>query len=213
MELKTPLAVLLVGALLAFVVVQPASAAPIPIRAAAVLGVNLSFAPNPVSVGSQTQIQVSISGGSPPYYLWLNTSIPNCNPPSQPIQQSSATGNYPCDPTSTGNFNAHVDVADNAGDHGSASATLNVQSGGSGGTSGNGTNPFNLSGLGDIFGVILIVVVISVACLVATAAAAIVLAVLVPRRLKQIRLAIEGQPMKKPKASAKDEAPPAEPKP
>lgn len=212
MGLKTPLAVLLVGALLAFVVVQPASAAPIPIRAAAVLGVNLSFAPNPVSVGSQTQIQVSVSGGSPPYFLWFNTTIPGCNPPNQPIQQSSATGSYPCDPTSTGNYNAHLDVADNAGDHGTASATLNVQSGGSG-SSGNGTNPFNLSGLGDILGVLMIVVVVSVACLVATAAAAIALAVLVPRRLKQIRLAIEGQPMKKPKASPNDEAASVEPKP
>ncbi len=213
MEPKIPLAVLLVGAVLAFVVAPPAGAAPIPIRTSAALTVSLSFSPNPVSVGSQTQIQVSISGGSTPYYLWFNSSIPNCNPSNQPMQQTSASASYPCDPTSTGNFNAHLDVADNAGDHGSASATLNVQSGGSGGTSGNGTNPFNLSGLGDILGVLLIVVVVSVACLVATAAAAIALAVLVPRRLKQIRLAIQGQPMKKPKASEKDETPPAEPKP
>ncbi len=213
MELKTPLAVLLVGALLAFVVVQPASAAPLPIRVDAALTVSLSFAPNPVSVGSQTQIQVSISGGASPYYLWFNSSIPGCNPSNQPMTQNSPSANYPCDPTSTGNFNAHLDVSDNAADHGSASATLNVQSGGSGGTSGNGTNPFNLSGLGDLLGVLLIVVVVSVACLVATAAAAIALAVLVPRRLKQIRLAIQGQPMKKPKEPAKDEPPPAEPKP
>lgn len=209
MARKTPLAVLIAAILLAFVAVQSVAAAPIPIRAAAPLNVTLTFSPNPVTVGSTTQIQVSVAGGAPPYYLWFNSSIPGCNPSNQPIQQTSASANYPCDPTSTGNFNAHIDVSDNALDHGSAATSLDVQSAGGGGNSGNNTNPFNLSGLGDILGMVLIVVVISVACLVATAAAAIALAVLVPRRLKQIRLALEGKPMKKPKV----ETPPAEPKP
>ncbi len=222
-----PVALLLGLCVFAFAVVPPALAAPRDVQGLASLGVNLSFAPNPVSVNSQTQIQVSISGGSPPYFLWFNASIPGCPPPSQPFQQTTSANTYPCNPSSTGTFNAHLDVADTAGDHGSASATLNVQSGGSGSggsggsNSGNGSGGFNLSGLQDLLGPLMIAGFVFLGATVAIAASAVALAVLVPRRLKQIRKVLEGEPLKKPKAKAEaveptptsSEPDPAPPKP
>ncbi len=207
---KTPVATLLSVLLFAIVTVQPALAAPSPIRAQAALGVSLSFSPNPVSVGAQTQIQVSISGGAPPFFLWFNSSIPGCGPPQQPFQQNLSSSSYPCSPTGAGTFNAHVDVADNAGDHGSASATLTVQSNGGGGggsSSGNGTGGFNLSALQDLLPILMIVAIVFLASLVAIAASVVAMAILIPRRLKQLRKAIQGEPLKKPKA----EEPKAEP--
>ncbi len=201
-----PVALLIGLCVFAFAIAQPALAASDPVHAAASLGVNLSFSPNPTSVNSQTQIQVSISGGSPPYLLWFNASIPGCTPPSQPFQQNQSVDSYPCHPASTGTFNAHLDVADPAGDHGSASATLNVPGGSNGGSgsggsgSSNGTGGLNLSGLQDFLGPLMIAGFVFLGSTVAIAASAVALAVLVPRRLKQIRKALEGEPLKTPKA-------------
>ncbi len=194
---RKPFVMACIALMLALVVapgVLASSALPVP---AAPLGVNLNFSPNPVNVGSQTQIQISVSGGSSPYFLWFNTSIPGCNPSSQPIQMNQSSSSFPCNPTSPGNFPAHLDVADNQGDHGSASASLTVQStGGSGGTgsTGNNTGGIDLSFLNNLLPVLMITGILFLASTVAIAVSAVALAILVPRRLKQIRNALEAKP-------------------
>ncbi len=209
---RTTLAMTCISLLLAIVLAPAALAASVPPQPAATLGVNLNFSPNPVSVGSQTQIQISISGGSIPYYLWFNASIPGCSPSSQPIQMNQSSSSFPCNPTSSGSFPAHVDVSDNAGDHGSASATLSVQSsggntGGTGGT-GNNTGGIDLSFLNNLLPIVMITGILFLGSTVAIAVSAVALAVLVPRRLKQIRKALEGQPLKQPKAETPTTPPP-----
>lgn len=203
---------MLLGVLLALVTASPVVGAPMSGAPAATLPVTLSFSPNPVSAGAQTQIQVSIAGGSPPYLLWFNSSIPGCNPPSQPFQQNNSAASYPCDPSSSGNFGAHLDVADSAGNHGSASATLNVQSGGSGGnnsgTGGNGTGGIDLSALQDLLPVLMITGIVFLGSVVAIAASFVAMAILVPRRLKQLRNAIQTNPPAPTTAKPPEAAPP-----
>lgn len=205
MKPRTFLGMLSVPLLIALAVAPSAFAAPSGPQSAATLPVSLNFSPNPVTVNSQTQIQISISGGSAPYYIWFNASIPGCTPPQQPIQQNTSQSSYPCNPTSPGNYPVSLGVADSAGNHGSAGATLNVQSsggtGGTGGTGGNGTGGFDLSFLNNLLPIIMITGILFLGSTVAIAASAVALAILVPRRLKQIRKALEGQPMKAPKPS------------
>lgn len=208
----TPRYAILLGFLLALVTASPVLGAPMGGRPAATLPVTLSFSPNPVSTGSQTQIQVSISGGSPPYLLWFNSSIPGCNPPSQPMQQSGNTASYPCDPTSSGTFGANLDVADSAGNHGSTSASLNVQSGGSGGNnSGNGTGGIDLSALQNLLPIVMITGIVFLGSVVAIAASFVAMAILVPRRLKQLRNAIQVNPPAPATAVKPQEAEPPKP--
>jgi len=194
------------------ILVAPAAAATsAPVQPAATLFVTLNYSPNPVNVGSQTQIQISVSGGSPPFFLWFNGTIPGCSPSQQPIQQNQSTSSYPCNPSSPGSFNAHLDVADNAGDHGSATATLTVQSGG-GGTGGTGssnnTGGIDLSFLQNLLPIVMVTGALFLGSTVAIAVSAVALAILVPRRLKQLRKAIEGQPIKKAEASTPPPPPP-----
>ena len=111
----------------------------VPVRAEAVLSVGLTFSPNPVSVDTQMQGTITISGGTTPYSVWINGTMPNgCQPQAQPMQISASPYNFQCTPTQTGQFNPSVDAADNAGDHGSTSVSLTVQSTG-GGNGGNNT--------------------------------------------------------------------------
>ena len=111
----------------------------VPVRAEAVLSVGLTFSPNPVSVDTQMQGTITISGGPTPYSVWINGTMPNgCQPQAQPMQISASPYNFQCTPTQTGQFNPSVDAADNAGDHGSTSVSLTVQSTG-GGNGGNNT--------------------------------------------------------------------------
>lgn len=211
MKIGMPIGTLSASLLIILAIAQPVLAAAGGPQATATLPVTLNFAPNPVSVGSQTQIQISISGGSSPYYVWFNGSIPGCSPPTQPIQQNQSTASYQCNPTSTGNFNVQLGVADSAGNHGTASATLNVQSSGGGGgsgTGGNNTGGIDLSFLQNLLPVVMITGFLFLGSVVAIAASAVALAVLVPRRLKQIRKALEGQPMKAPKAETATTPPP-----
>ena len=116
----------------------------VPIRASAALSVSFSFSPDPVNVNSQTQGTISITGGSQPFFVWINGTTPSgCAPSSQPLQISSPTYSFQCTPTNTGTFSAPVDVADRAGDHGSTSYSLTVQGSGGGGSgtgSGSGGN-------------------------------------------------------------------------
>ena len=111
----------------------------VPVRAEAFLSVGLTFSPNPVSVDTQMQGTITISGGTTPYSVWINGTMPNgCQPQAQPMQISASPYNFQCTPTQTGQFNPSVDAADNAGDHGSTSVSLTVQSTG-GGNGGNNT--------------------------------------------------------------------------
>ncbi len=198
---------------LALLAIPSVLAAPVPPLTAGTLGVSLSFTPNPVSVGTQTQIQVSISGGVAPYQIWFNATIPGCTPP-KPLQQNQSTNTYRCTPTQSGTFSAYLDAADSAGNHGSTSASLTVQGGGNtGGTgSGNGTGGFSLSSLQDLLPIVMIVTFVLLASVLAIAASLVALAILVPRRLKQLRKAIQGEPLKKVKAEEpKAEKPKDEP--
>lgn len=200
--------------MLVLVTASPVLGAPRSASPAANLPVSLSFSPNPVSPGSQTQIQVSISGGSPPYLLWFNSSIPGCNPPSQPMQQTSPTASYSCNPTTPGTFGAHLDVADSAGNHGSASANLNVQSGGSGGNNaGNGTGGIDLTALQNLLPVLMITGIVFLGSVVAIAVSFVAMAVLIPRRLKQLRNAIQANPLAPAAAKPPAAEPPKEGKP
>jgi hypothetical protein len=114
--------------------------AEVPIRASATLSVSFSFSPNPVTVNMQTQGTISITGGSQPFFVWINGTTPTgCQPSSQPMQITSPTYNFQCTPSQTGTFNPSVDVADRAGDHGSTTYSLTVQSSGSGSPPGSGS--------------------------------------------------------------------------
>ncbi len=201
--------------LLALVTVTPALASPVPVQPAAPLTVNISYSPSTVTVNSPTLMTYSISGGTGPYTIWQNNTPSGCNPPSVPLTTPDASGSNTCYPTSTGNFNVHVDVQDSLGNRGSASAYLTVNSGssgGTGGTGGNGTGGIDLSFLQNLLPVVMITGILFLGSVVAIAVSAVALAILVPKRLKQIRKALEGEPMKAPKAG-KGEAPAVPPPP
>jgi hypothetical protein len=214
MKPRTFPGMLSVSLLIAVLLAPVAVGSPTAPRAQANLPVSLSFNPDPVTAGSQTQIQISISGGSGPYYIWFNGSIPGCTPPQQPIQQNTSSNSYSCNPTSPGTYPVSLGVADSAGNHGSAGGTLTVQSsGGSGGTGGsgtggNGTGGIDLSFLNNLLPIIMVTGFLFLGSTVAIAVSAVALAILVPRRLKQIRKALEGQPMKAPKTEAPATPPP-----
>src|SRR2546425_554329 len=96
----------------------------VPVRAEAVLSVGLTFSPNPVSVDTQMQGTITISGGTTPYSVWINGTMPNgCQPQAQPMQISASPYNFQCTPTQTGQFNPSLDAADNVGDPGSTSGS------------------------------------------------------------------------------------------
>lgn len=213
------LGLLVASLLIAVVMVPPGLANPSPLHASAVLGVSLSFSPNPVGQNSATTGSYSITSGTGPYTIWQNGTPPGCNPQNNPMVTSSPSGTFPCTPTATGNFPIHVDVHDSAGNSGSTQVTLivNSGSGGSGGsgTGGNNTGGIDLSFLQNLLPVLMITGIVFLGSVVAIAASAVALAILVPRRLKQIRKALEGQPMVQPKAETPatppKEQPPSEP--
>lgn len=201
--------------LLALVIAAPALASPTPVQPAAPLTVNISFSPNTVTVNSPTTMSYSISGGTGPFTVWENNTPSGCNPPSVPLTTPDASGSNSCTPSVTGNFNVHVDVQDSAGNRGSASTYLTVNSGGSGGSgSGSGTNGtggIDLSFLNNLLPILMITGILFLGSTVAIAVSAVALAILVPRRLKQIRKALEGAPL--PTTGAPVTPPPAEDQP
>lgn len=194
--------------LLALAILEPALAAPVPAGTSATLSVSVTFTPNNLPVNSQTTGSYSIGGGVGPYTIWMNNTPSGCGTPSYPYTTPSPSGTFYCNPSATGNFLVHVTVFDSAGNQGSTTTSLTVTSSG-GGTGGNNTGGFNLSGLADLLGVLLIVGIVFIASVVAIAASAVAMAILIPRRLKQIRKVLEGQPLKKPE----EEAPPTPPPP
>lgn len=192
--------------LVALAIVEPAFAAPVPIGASANLPVSLTFSPNTLPVNSLTTGSYSIGGGVGPYTIWENNTPPGCGPPSNPFTTPNASGTFTCTPRATGNFLVQVTVHDNVGNQGSTTTSLTVTT--SGGSGGNNTGGFNLSGLSDLLGVLMIVGIVFLASVVAIAAAAVAMAILIPRRLKQIRKVLEGQPLKKPEEEAPSTPPP-----
>ncbi len=191
---------------IALVIAQPGLASPTPVQPAAPLTVNLSYSPSTVPVNGLATGSYSIGGGTPPFTIWMNNTPPGCNPQSLPFTTSNPSGTFDCYPTGTGNFNVHVDVQDSVGNRGFASAPLSVTSGGGSGSGTNQTGGIDLSFLNNLLPVVMVTGIVFLASTVAIAASAVALAVLVPKRLKQIRKAIEGQGPK----SAEPASPPAD---
>jgi hypothetical protein len=121
------------------------------------------------------------------------------------------SGTFSCTPTVTGNFDIHVDVQDSGGNSGSTQVTLSVtggSSGGSGSGTGNNTGGIDLSFLQNLLPVVMITGILFLGSTVAIAVSAVALAILVPKRLKQLRKAIEGQSIGKVAAPATPPPPP-----
>src|SRR5256885_4018581 len=116
--------------------VPPARAPTTRLAAEGTFTVSLSFSPNPVPAGTQTQISLSFtSGGSSPFTVWVNGSAPGCAPPTQPFTTPNYTNNFPCTPSSSGSYNVHVDAIDSSGYKTSTANTLTVSTGNGGFTS------------------------------------------------------------------------------
>ncbi len=177
---------------IALSIASPGLASPAPVQPAALLTVSLSFSPSTVQVNGQTTGSYSIVGGTPPFTIWENNTPPGCAPQSVPFSTPNPSGTFSCNPTATGNFNVHVDVQDSAGNRGSMSAPLSVTGSGSGSGS-NQTGGIDLSFLNNLLPIVMITGILFLASTIAIAASAVALAILVPRRLKQIRKALEGQ--------------------
>src|SRR5256886_10925314 len=113
--------------------VAPARAPSIRLAAEGAFTVSLSFSPNPVPAGTQTQISLSFpNGGSSPFTVWVNGSAPGCAPPTQPFTTPNYTNNFPCTPSSSGSYNVHIDAIDSSGYKTSTSNTLTVSTGNAG---------------------------------------------------------------------------------
>ncbi len=168
-----------------------------------------SLSPSTVTQNTQVSGMVSLSGGTPPYFLWFNNTPPGCSPQSNPVNSPSATYSFQCNPTSTGSYNIHLDVTDSSVPVSKASsgASLNVQSSGNGNGNGNGNNSNSgnnsLSSLfpSSFLEIGIILVLVFMGTMVAIAAGVVAIAVLVPRRLRQLNetLAKTGLPPKEPK--------------
>ncbi|MGA8663543.1 MAG: hypothetical protein WB809_00510 [Thermoplasmata archaeon] len=210
-------AVLMLVAILAVVSVNgPSISAPssgLAPASSSVIIAQFSFQPSTVNQGSQVNGTVGLSGGTPPYYLWFNNTPPGCSPPSNPETTSSTTFTFQCNPSSTGSYLVHLDVVDSSATVTKASqtASLNVQTGGNGNGNGNNSNNggngnTSLSSLlpGGFLEIGIILVLVFMGAIVAIAAGVVAMAVLVPRRLRQLNetLAKSGLPPKEPKPPA-----------
>jgi hypothetical protein len=164
-----------------------------------------SFNPSNVNQGSQVSGAVDLLGGTPPYYLWFNDTPPGCSPSSNPVSINSPSYSFQCNPSSTGSYQVHLDVVDSSVPATKASqfASLNVNSNNNGNNNSNNGGNTSLSSLlpgGFLtFGIILLVVFLG--AVVAIAAGVVALAILVPKRLRQLNetLAKSGLPPKEPK--------------
>ena len=190
--------------------ITPAKAPLIRLAAEGTFTVSLSFSPNPVSAGTQTQISLSFtSGGSTPFTVWVNGSAPGCAPPTQPFTTPNYTNNFPCTPSSSGSYNVHLDAIDSSGYKASTSNTLTVSTGGGGCTSncggsgsGNSTGGFAIPD--SLVATMFMFVMIFFAGLFALAGGVIAMAVLISRRLRQLTEA-----MKPPEQAPPESKPPS----
>src|SRR5437867_7626571 len=188
----------------------PTKAPSIRLAAEGTFTVSLSFAPNPVPAGTQTQISLSFtSGGSTPFTVWVNGSAPGCAPPTQPFTTPNYTNNFPCTPSSSGSYNVHLDAIDSSGYKASTSNTLTVSTGGGGCTSncggsgsGNSTGGFAIPD--SLVATMFMFVMIFFAGLFALAGGVIAMAVLISRRLRQLTEA-----MKPPEQAPPESKPPS----
>ncbi|MGA8303872.1 MAG: hypothetical protein WA691_10265 [Thermoplasmata archaeon] len=168
-----------------------------------------SFQPSNANPGTQVTGTVGLSGGTAPYYLWFNNTPPDCSPSNNPVMSSSTTFTFQCTPTSTGSYSIQLEVVDSStpATKASQTATLNVESGSNGSGNGNGNNSNNgnnsLSSLipSGFLTIGLILVIVFMGAIIAIAAGVVALAVLVPRRLRQLNesLAKGGLPPKESK--------------
>jgi len=169
-----------------------------------------SLQPSSVNMGAQVNGTVGLSGGTAPYYLWFNNTPPGCAPPNNPEPTSSTTFTFQCNPSSTGSYLVHLDVVDSSVpvSKASQSASMNVRSSGNGNGNGNNSNNggngnTSLSSLlpGGFLEIGIILVLVFMGAVVAIAAGVVAIAVLVPRRLRQLNetLAKSGLPPKEPK--------------
>jgi len=190
----------------------PARAPAARLTAQGTFTVSLSFAPNPVPAGTQTQISLSFtSGGSSPFTVWVNGSAPGCSPPTQPFTTPNYTNNFPCTPSSSGSYNVHIDSIDSSGSRSSTSNTLTVNTGNGGCTSNcGGSGSGNGSGSGgfaipdSLVATMFMFVMIFFAGLFALAGGVIAMAVLISRRLRQLT-----QAMKPPEQAPPELKPPS----
>lgn len=172
--------------------------------------VSLTFSPSSIAENSTATGSVSFASGTPPFVLWVNQSAPGCSPQSNP-QTASANFQFSCSPTSPGTWNFNFEAVDSStpAQHASGSAALTVRSsssgGGGGGTGNNSSGGFQLpTGLlstAILFGAVFLF------AFVALAAGVVAMAILIPRRLRQLNetLGRQGTPAA---TSAKEPAKP-----
>src|SRR3989441_7988436 len=191
--------------------ITPTKAPSIRLAAQGTFTVSLSFSPNPVPAGTQTQISLSFtSGGSSPFTVWVNGSAPGCAPPTQPFTTPNYTNNFPCTPSSSGSYNVHIDAIDSSGYKTSTSNTLTVSTGNGGCTAHRGGNGSGRGGGGgggappdSLVATMFMFVMIFFAGLFALAGGVIAMAVLISRRLRQLTEA-----MKPPEQAPPESKPP-----
>lgn len=151
---------------------------------------SFSFNPSTIQANSSTQVSIQLSGGTPPFYAWLNNTPPGCQQGSVPEVTSNFSNSFSCSPTASGTFTVHLDVMDSAvpASKASRSATLTVNSG-SGGGGGGGNGSFSLpSGL---LATVTLLALVFLGALVAIAAGTVATAVVLSRRLRQVKEALE----------------------
>ena len=156
--------------------------------------VSFSFQPSSVTVNTQTSGSVSLSGGTSPYFLWFNNTPQNCNPPTTPVMTSSTQYPFNCQPSTPGHYNIHLDVADSSSPagHSSMSASLTVTSNsGNGNNGGNGSGGSGFSFPSGLFQVALLLSIAFIGSMVALAAGMIATAVILSRRLRQLKETLE----------------------
>jgi hypothetical protein len=194
------------------VALTPAPAQTMRLGAQVSFTISLSFSPNPVAAGTQTQGSLQFNGGSAPFTVWVNGSAPGCAPQPDPFTANTNSNSFSCTPTSSGTYNVHVDASDSSGSLGSAAFTLTVDTGSGGCTSncggnngsgsGSGTNP--LAGLDTVLPTLFIFAFVFLGAIVALAAGVIAMAVLMSRRLRQLTEA-----MKPPEVAPPESKPPS----
>lgn len=176
-----------------------------------------SFQPPNVNSGSGTNGSLTLSGGTAPHYLWFNNTPPGCTPSSTPVTISTTPYTFQCHPSSEGTYTVHLAGVDSSVPSSTASGTtgLTVMSNGNGNHNGSGNGSGSNNGgdgntsLGSLIPsgfleVGLIVALVFIGSVVAIAAGVVAMAVLVPRRLRQLNetLAKSGLPPKEPKPPA-----------
>ena len=154
---------------------------------------SFSFNPSTIQANSSTQVSIQLSGGTPPFYAWLNNTPPGCQPGSVPEVTSNFSNSFSCSPTASGTFTVHLDVMDSAvpasKDSRSATLTVNSGSGGGGGGGGGGNGSFSLpSGL---LATVTLLALVFLGALVAIAAGTVATAVVLSRRLRQVKEALD----------------------